>query len=99
MAYPTYSSYRDSGVAWLGEVPKHWEVIKNKFIFNFSKGLTITKENLSDEGVPCVNYGEIHSHYGFEVNPKQHALKCVYQSQKVLCLIKGILFLLIHPRI
>ena len=37
MAYPTYSSYRDSGVAWLGEVPKHWEVIKNKFIFNFSK--------------------------------------------------------------
>ena len=89
MAYPTYSSYRDSGVAWLGEVPKHWEVIKNKFIFNFSKGLTITKENLSDEGVPCVNYGEIHSHYGFEVNPKQHALKCV--SEKYLSVAKSAL--------
>ncbi len=26
MAYPKYESYKDSGVEWLGEIPKDWEV-------------------------------------------------------------------------
>jgi type I restriction enzyme S subunit len=25
MSFPRYESYKDSGVEWLGEVPKHWE--------------------------------------------------------------------------
>jgi len=68
---------KDSGVEWIGEIPEGWEVKKLKYIFSFSKGLTITKENLVDEGIKCVNYGEIHSKYGFEINPKIHDLKCV----------------------
>ncbi|MDG4952965.1 restriction endonuclease subunit S [Actinobacillus equuli] len=68
---------KQSSVEWLGEVPEHWEIVKNKYVLEFSKGLTITKENLTDEGIPCVNYGEIHSKYGFEVNPEKHFLKCV----------------------
>ncbi|QLF05562.1 restriction endonuclease subunit S [Acinetobacter baumannii] len=74
---PRYESYKDSGVQWLGEIPSHWKLIKNKFIFKFSKGLTITKENLIDEGMPCVSYGEVHSKYGFEVDPLKHDLKGV----------------------
>jgi len=70
----------DSGVEWIGKIPKHWDVKKSRDLFKFSKGLTITKENLQDEGIPCVNYGEIHSKYGFEVNPKKHPLKCVGQD-------------------
>lgn len=27
MSLPRYSSYKDSGVEWLGEVPSHWEVL------------------------------------------------------------------------
>src|SRR5690606_13119496 len=46
----------------------------------FNKGLTITKENLQDEGIPCVSYGEVHSKYGFEVDPDRHSLKCVDAS-------------------
>lgn len=72
-----YPDYKDSGVPWLGDIPSHWEVIDSKFILNFSRGLTITKSNLIDEGIPCVNYGEVHSKYGFEVDPQQHKLKCV----------------------
>ena len=26
MSFPKYPAYKDSGVAWLGEVPGHWEV-------------------------------------------------------------------------
>ena len=28
-----YDNYQDSGVAWLGEVPEHWETFKGKFVF------------------------------------------------------------------
>jgi len=27
-----YTEYKDSGVAWLGEVPGHWEVVRLKEI-------------------------------------------------------------------
>lgn len=71
---------KDSGIEWLGKIPANWEVKKLKQIFNSSKGLTITKENLEDEGIPCVNYGEIHSKFGFEVDIDKHQLKCVNSS-------------------
>ena len=28
-----YPDYKDSGVPWLGEVPKHWEVLPNRALF------------------------------------------------------------------
>ena len=69
---------KDSGVEWLGEIPEHWKVSKLRFLFSFSTGLNITKANLIDEdGIPCVNYGEIHSKYGFEVNANKDSLKYV----------------------
>jgi type I restriction enzyme S subunit len=68
---------KDSGVEWIGKIPKHWEVKRFRYVFNLGKGLTITKENLRDEGVYCVNYGEIHSKFGFELDTKIHKLKHV----------------------
>jgi type I restriction enzyme S subunit len=37
-------------------------------MFHLGKGLSITKEDLQDTGIPVVSYGEIHSKYGFSVN-------------------------------
>jgi len=34
-----YSSYKDSGVEWLGEIPEHWESLANKYIFTLKKEL------------------------------------------------------------
>ncbi|WP_368907787.1 restriction endonuclease subunit S [Serratia marcescens] len=75
--YKAYPEYKDSRVEWLGDLPGHWKLSKLRYQFAFGKGLTITKEHLQDEGIPCVNYGEVHSKYGFEVNPEIHTLKCV----------------------
>ena len=72
---------KDSGVAWIGEIPEHWNVIRFRNAFRFNKGLNITKENLNDEqGILCLNYGEIHSKYGFEFIPNVHPLKFVDES-------------------
>ena len=78
--YQKYAEYKHSGIEWLGEIPSHWDMSKLRYLFNFSKGLTITKDNLEDEGIPCVSYGEVHSKYGFEVDPTKHPLKCVNNS-------------------
>jgi type I restriction enzyme S subunit len=32
MSFPPYESYRDSGVEWLGEVPKHWTTKRLRFV-------------------------------------------------------------------
>lgn len=52
---------KDSGIDWIGQIPKHWEVKRLKEIFNFSKGLSITKEDLQDNGYKVINYGQIHA--------------------------------------
>ena len=93
MKYQQYAEYKDSGVEWLGEIPKGWELSKLRYMFSFGRGLTITKANLIDNGIPCINYGELHSKYGFEVDPKKHYLKCVdkeyLQSSPYALLTKG----------
>ncbi|HFE2694183.1 restriction endonuclease subunit S [Klebsiella quasipneumoniae subsp. similipneumoniae] len=78
--YQPYPEYKDTGVEWISEIPANWATSKLRYMFTCEKGLTITKENLRDEGIPCVNYGEVHSKYGFEVDPTQHPLKCVDDS-------------------
>lgn len=87
--YKAYAEYKRSGIDWAEKLPSHWTNSKIRYMFSFDKGLTITKENLQDEGIPCVNYGEVHSRYGFEVDPAIHPLKCVSElyltsSQKSL---------------
>lgn len=91
--YQAYPEYKDSGVDWLESIPTHWTTSKIRYMFLFDKGLTITKENLQDEGIPCVNYGEVHSKFGFEVDPAIHQLKFVdeqyLKNSKNSLLVKG----------
>lgn len=41
---------KDSGVAWLGEVPEHWEVKRLKYVGFFRSGEGITSEMILPEG-------------------------------------------------
>lgn len=34
-----YDSYKDNGIQWIGEIPSHWKVYRNKDIFTESKEL------------------------------------------------------------
>ena len=74
---PKYEIYQKHDI---GELPTVWEMRRFRNVFTFSKGLNITKENLENEGIPCVNYGEIHSKLPFEVAPSRHELKCVNEE-------------------
>jgi type I restriction enzyme S subunit len=62
MKYPAYPKYKDSGVAWLGEVPKHWESISLKWVSRLYAGGTPDKSNDSyweDGFIPWLNSGSV----------------------------------------
>lgn len=42
---------KDSGVEWLGEIPKNWEVKKLKYVASLKSGDSITSNNIKDEGI------------------------------------------------
>ncbi|WP_239758632.1 restriction endonuclease subunit S [Tenacibaculum finnmarkense] len=42
---------KNSGINWIGEIPKHWEVKRIKDIFLISRGRAIGKTELKDKGL------------------------------------------------
>lgn len=77
MKLTSYDNLTPSEVIDGLELPEHWRKVRFRHLFIFDRGLGITKANLKDEGIPCVNYGEIHSRLGFEVIPERDTLKYV----------------------
>lgn len=55
------ASLRDSGVAWLGEVPAHWDVLKIKFVTELASGHTPSRtveEYWNDCTIPWVSLND-----------------------------------------
>ena len=67
---------KDSGVEWIGKIPKNWELKRVKYAaLLIYKGNGITKDDVVVDGdVPCVRYGEIYSKYSYVFN------KCVTRT-------------------
>lgn len=64
-----YDEYKDSDVAWIGEVPKHWEVIPLKFTGTFGNGLTYSPKEIVDKGILVLRSSNIqNSSLSFEDN-------------------------------
>ena len=56
--FETYPEYKDSGVKWLGEIPKGWELKRFKHFYYCSMGETILANDLSEEGFPVYSATE-----------------------------------------
>ena len=52
----------------VGIIPEDWEVVKLGNICKFYKGKGISKENLSEEGIPCIRYGELYTTYNEKID-------------------------------
>jgi len=54
---------KDSGIDFIGEVPQHWKIQKGSTIGQYSKGKGIGKDEVKENGLPCIRYGEIYTIY------------------------------------
>lgn len=82
---------KDSQVDWVKNIPKTWKVTKLKYLFDFGKGLNITKADLVPEGLPVVSYGQIHSKLNDKTSLSEELLRFVdnrYQVRYPQCRIK-----------
>lgn len=59
--YRPYPEYKDSGVEWLGRVPKHWDVSKTKLHFDIRLGKMLQPEpvGIDDEEVVYLKAGHV----------------------------------------
>ena len=79
---------KDSGVDWIAHIPTDWTTNKMKYLFSNGKGLSITKENLIETGLPVISYGQIHSKDNSGTDIKDILLRYVdfqYQANNPQC--------------
>ena len=60
---------KNSGVKWIGNIPKHWVKSRFKYYFDFGMGETILKEQLSDTGYPVLSATENYDIFGLYNSP------------------------------
>ena len=68
---------KNSGIPWIGEIPKEWNCVPFKSVFSLTKGLTITKADLVESGIPVISYGQIHSKLNVGTTIKDELIRFV----------------------
>ncbi len=53
---------KDSGIEWVGEIPKHWDLIRLGFLGRLQNGINKSGEEFGF-GYPFINYGDIYRNY------------------------------------
>lgn len=54
---------KDSGIEWIGEIPRHWKILRLCNFGLFSKGKNITKGDLVETGKPVILYSHLYTTY------------------------------------
>ena len=67
MSFPRYESYKDSGVKWLGEVPKHWDMKRLKQVCEVFPSNVDKKTYENDPPALLCNYTDVY--YNEQITP------------------------------
>ena len=59
MKYSAYPAYKDSGVEWLGEIPKHWEAKRLKYVCSLLRDGTHQPPARVTDGIPLLSVRNI----------------------------------------
>lgn len=56
-----------TNIDWLPQIPAHWQLYRLGALGAFSKGSGIARDDLQDEGLPAILYGDIYTKYEISV--------------------------------
>ena len=51
--------YRDSGIKWIGRIPKEWKACRFKYTGSFEKGKLPVEQNIEQKGLPIIGASEM----------------------------------------
>ena len=63
-----YANTKSSGIDTPGHIPSHWDAVRLGSIGHFFKGGGGTKEDESENGVPCVRYGDLYTNHDYFIH-------------------------------
>ncbi len=66
--YKPYPEYKSSDVEWLGDVPRHWTILKTSYCFKIAMGQTILNGDLIENGSHPVFSATEGDHYFGRIN-------------------------------
>lgn len=67
----TYDTYKDSGIAWIGEIPGEWETSRLKFLINFINGFAFDSNDFSlEKDIPVIRQSDISEKINWETTLK-----------------------------
>ena len=62
---------KDSGIKWMGEIPKEWSVVKYKTFSHNTKGETILKTDVTNDGIPVYSASKDGEIFGYIKSAKK----------------------------
>ena len=102
MSFPCYSSYKDSGVEWLGEIPSHWGCEPLKYSTEIYTGNSLNDtekqqyESIDENDIPYVSSKDldlqtrtINYENGLRVPVESNKLKVAPKNSFLLCIEGG----------
>ena len=59
---------KNTDIDWIGEIPRHWELLRLNNLGRFSKGKGITKDKIKENGNKSIMCSEIYTTYQLRFN-------------------------------
>ncbi len=75
-----FPTIHNEDIRWDINYPSHWKLQRIRESFSFRKGLSITKANLEESGVPVFSYGQIHSKKNSGIGLNEELIRYVNES-------------------
>lgn len=60
MSLPRYAAYKESGIEWLGPIPRHWEIVRIKRVCKVFPSNVDKKSNDGEVPVRLCNYTDVY---------------------------------------
>jgi len=80
-SHPRYDAYKDSGVEWLGEIPKHWQVQRLKHLATVYLSSVDKKTKDNEIPVRLCNYTDVY--YGTEIEDASSFMKATATMSEI----------------
>lgn len=70
----TYNTYKDSGIAWIGNIPSEWSIVRLGKIGFFSASGIDKKSNEREKAIHIINYTDVYGNESHELHSKDYML-------------------------
>lgn len=87
--YKPYSTYKESGIAWLGDIPEHWEVRKLKYLANCFPSNVDKHTKEVEKKVRLCNYTDVYKNDFIINNMKFMIASATNEQIEKFILLKG----------